>query len=1394
MHISLPPSQGPQLEEPQLPSANRVSPDPLLPVTLPVIPAANQTTDEQQAHLISELGNLNVQIGDLMLKQPSLESVYQQQLAAAFPDLPHPINPNQIFYNRYREDSEGRKQLLSSDFLSSLLSKLREPGNENYLTQETGAFYREADTLEADKRLSFIGSVVTLTSVLAIAFTKNLNDFWKTREDEQPSPEEQLVALRRQALAHQLALRTVDGTLSAAGRTLADNVLKYPTAAAREQLFAADRRPGVYRLALEDGSEFAAAFIMSATNQIPPIGSVLLYSPGEGFEEYDSLARLNETVAARIAKAESAGKLLVGSLPASARAELNDMPVLAENPAVIGADVITTSIHSLRVRQYFSVRDVLLKETLPMTGELDLAADLTPQLDLSSALAARNLRLVELREPHWLKTVNSQDQSQYKRLETAMIDSNNALIPLLEQISTLTSFAADETDKVLKIQKPAYADVDIDHYKSLVHLRVTSSLPVKVTGYRNERTGTVFICEDPQIDIPQYLDGENLTKGSWDTKSVVDLRTLGSYARRNVEAWSVHQIHRTTSATADIIDTSGKKHGRLGDTDLRALAQQADIDKKYQEYLQSAFSLDGEGSTFATLWQRANAAKMKKYAHESRVNPSAYNLFTFKTPGSGLDWIKAVVEHPDSTTRPPVDRFVIEANLLVLGSALESGRGGQVVNGVAVIQRKNTKPDGVSVLYTPDAPDGMPFRELTSGLAELDNLTVKPEWQAYFTQRMATNDTEELAQIFSDSRSVHRYTLTPITGNFHEFLYSAQLGFQLAHADFRSRSNAEVARESAVNALMFGVEAADFLVDLLPGKRLLSFLRRGIIKGLNNAKKLGRGLPGLIKKTSGDNKASITIGKTSIRPLEPAWINAVEYRLPTPIDPLFDVEAFAQMHNFKLSRKTGAPSFIDNQNNQFIAMRHQDGRYHLYPSYMESGARYVKDPTGNKVDFMVVPGDAKSWKARSERSAMGGGPIMSFLGLRTAEQQVDDDILAAFRVHSTAAEVKEFAVTIKEIDLLQKQQILDSARQKLGVNEVKFRRMLSTPWGFNQRTETELRNTLLRLHVDADIYFHINRSTQFLSTPLSASEKTSLHKKIIRLMGKNNDFSKYIHASIRITDPDTKAEFVGYAFTTKHKKIADKFSLKHKLKTSHNDDTNAFIKEKGHQQTLNKIASDHNLTHEQALEKFLSDPEIQEAHETFITVRFKDRLKKLGIESFSEDFKKSGIPYIALSYGKKTDTASGVKIVDSVTITEFEKNISQFSTPLELSPSRAQTHKIEKPSSTPGAPAVSVQTTTRDPVINIVKSDDLADTQIPLLPDSARTKLEEIIQDIQAGRISRKKIGNFTYVDLPQVETGAGRGKWRAAFEQNGKEDGKDVYFLRGIIDYHGSKLKAWGM
>lgn len=1389
MYISLPPSLDQPLDDLAQIQADSAPPNPLQPVTLPVVPPA-LPTDEQQAFLIQELGRLNARIDDLLLEQPNLETVFQQQLAAVFPDLRRPINPNQIFYNRYREDDHGQKQLLSSEPLGSLLNLLRATGNNTYLTQESGAFYRASGTLDEGQRLYQASPTATIGSMLQVVFLVKLNEFWIYQGDAQLNTENQLVDLRRQVLAHQLALRTVDGTLLAAARTLADNVLKYPTAAARKKAFPAGLRPGVYSLMLENGTSFAAAFILSATDATPPAGSVMLFTPGEGFEAFKDLAHLNQTVEARLHKGESAGQLLAASLLSANQAERSDLPALSANPAMIDADVIAAGVRSLRIKQHTQVLALLRKDTLPVTGELDLAADLTSQVDVSVGLAARNLSLVVPSEPDWLKAASPTDQQEYKQLETALIDSYEALLPLLEEISTLGTFAEQETRKALNTLKPEYAQMELAPYKSLVRLRVSNSMALRVTGYRDSASGTVYISEDPKIDIPEFLPSLQLTPGSWNTQVVVDLRTLGSYAQRNVEPWSPHEIHRITTARANLIDTSGKKVGALNTADLTALAEHADVGAKYEDYLRSAFSQSGKGRTFATTWQRANLVRMRKDALESRLNPAVDDLFIFKTPGSGHDWIKAVIEHPKPATRPLVGGLAIDVNNLVMGSSRQQGQGGHLINGVLVIQRRSIRSRGVCVLYTPDAPDDAPFRELVKGLADLNTLKAKPEWRAYFTERIATNDAEELTRIFTHTSRADGYTATPITGDLQEYLYSAQLEFQIRHADYRSRSNAQIARESAVNAFLFAAEVADFLLDLVMGKALKRLLLRLITRGLRKARRLGQGIPGLIRKIDQRGKPYIAVSSTSIRPLTQGWVNVAEYRLPKQIDALFDVDDFAQRNQYTLSRRWGAASFTDNQNNLFIAMQGDDGRYHLHASYVADGAVFVKAAKRGKADFMVVPGDAKSWKPRFERTAVGGGPVLGVLRGRTAEQQVDDDLIAAFR-RMTGVKGEE---TVPLMTPQQKRQLLDNALRRLNVDESTFRNLV---WGQRGGTsDAQLRNALLTLHFEAEIYTEMNTSLAALRELISLSplEQERLAIKIKRLAGKNDDFSKHVFYSIFVIDPDTDAIFVGYAFTRKQAKALEKFDEKFKISTWNQYTLEAFLKEGRRMQNLQETAAKYNMKTQQALDKFFEDPGLQKTYVDFKIKKKREQLTQLGIESFSESFKSSGIPYIALSRGKDNSPDLGVKAIDSLSVTDFEKSIPRYSTPLELTSTRVQTHRVERLPGSSETPSLPTPAPPSDPVVNIVRMDELAETQLPLLPDNARAKVDGIIQDIQAGRVSRKKIGNYTYTDLPQLDAGTGRGRWRMAFEKTAKEDGKDVFVFKGIIDYHGSKQKVWGL
>lgn len=270
---------------------------------------------------------------------------------------------------------------------------------------------------------------------------------------------------------------------------------------------------------------------------------------------------------------------------------------------------------------------------------------------------------------------------------------------------------------------------------------------------------------------------------------------------------------------------------------------------------------------------------------------------------------------------------------------------------------------------------------------------------------------------------------------------------------------------------------------------------------------------------------------------------------------------------------------------------------------------------------------------------------------------MDNDLIAALRIYSTEAEMPHFVEIIKELSDPQKQ-LLDNARHRLGadVDEAAFRRMVSGQRGLSQSAKTKLRDALLTLRSDADIFTHINRSTSSLTPPLSPSNKEQLYRKIKRIIGKNDDFSKYIRSSIRILDPETGAQFVGYAITPKQLSSLNNFDKKYKLSTWQADSLNDFLNEKGRRQILSNIAANNKITPQEALDQLVSSPIIQEGLKAFKTEKFIEKLRNLGVDSFSADLKKSGIPYIALSHGTQTSVDPGVKMVDSVAVSAFEKH------------------------------------------------------------------------------------------------------------------------------------------
>ncbi|KTC63985.1 hypothetical protein AO262_08195 [Pseudomonas fluorescens ABAC62] len=163
--------------------------------------------------------------------------------------------------------------------------------------------------------------------------------------------------------------------------------------------------------------------------------------------------------------------------------------------------------------------------------------------------------------------------------------------------------------------------------------------------------------------------------------------------------------------------------------------------------------------------------------------------------------------------RPRVEGAAVRVSHLALGKpGLDPLQGGsQLVHGIFVISI-DSAPE--MVLYVQDAPDGKALREVVSE-AHLRNLLLLPHWQAYLRQRLAVSDPAVVNKVLVPGAGLVMRLVpceVPVLPELYRLMV-ARLKLQVAKG---AVSNAQVARQSTFNRIMFGVEVAGHLLDMVP--------------------------------------------------------------------------------------------------------------------------------------------------------------------------------------------------------------------------------------------------------------------------------------------------------------------------------------------------------------------------------------------------------------------------------------------------------------------------------------------------------------------------------------------------------------------------------------------------
>lgn len=872
-----------QPTSPPLTAAPSYAPDnPAAPTAFGIAPARmryqqllKQFKPTQQLAFTVEHALLTEDMQRLHSRQPSFKAFVQAQLEAAFPAI-RPLNAEQISFNRYRVDDDGESLASAEPLMTALARMIRDiQASPNTLRRPERGIRTEFSHAQTPAVTE--GSLHSIARNIATQYPQALEEYWSTQQpvENQPSvqmsPQSQLLTLHKQQLSILAALRVSDGTLSAAGKELIDNALRYPTLEAREKKFADGDRLGVYPITVDDKTERGAmlpgAFLITrqdGSSATPPTwpkgrtlelndknGPVVIYTPSEGFEEFATPAQALQALANSLNQGATRAKLLVQAL--SPHLQNGPDPItgqdLMSSVEPSSGDVLAEAMSWMLRRQHADINTHLstalkpadtvnpLLDSTSLQG-IDNAADWSYLLDGSNAMLARDAKLVDKNQPEWLKNLTPIQEAVFMQLEQTQESSLDTLAPLLEKIPSLGSFSRDRLNAAIKKRYPN-AQVDADKLMVQVHTR---------TGVHGGRgTGQpLYSRQDPV--------------------SLTDLALKNPTGFPANERGTFTDI-KMTLALVDtqgrpVLDPSGEPVSLDTDT-LKQLVNAADVGGEYTKLLKQETDPDavsGSAAQLRTAWKANLRDAMEQEAYLAELNPDAYKEQATENPTTkrAALLVDAVLSNPDPATRSQVEGKTVVAHSLI--------HRGLAVQGVMVI---GNQTDSSLALYTPKAPDGITFREVADHKA-LDALLGKEGWAAYIAKRKSPVSKDDVAE-FKDAIKSNLFnpmkllssevlvssvkllggatSLKPIEGNVQDHLYKQHVQMVIDRADHQSVSSAEVARQSTLNKIEFGVEVALIFADLIPvlGKGVSTGVRLGKA-GVTALRAHSRILPHLIKK------------------------------------------------------------------------------------------------------------------------------------------------------------------------------------------------------------------------------------------------------------------------------------------------------------------------------------------------------------------------------------------------------------------------------------------------------------------------------------------------------------------------------------------------------------------
>ncbi|MBZ9782482.1 hypothetical protein K9857_13140 [Pseudomonas sp. REP124] len=768
-----------------------------------------------QITLQERLSEVDIRLAERFAAQPRFHEFVRQAFDKHFPTLSPAPDLSLTFISH-----EDTRQIIEPSLMDAVVRRIVS-GKASDLAERKAMFLRATDTgaepapYTALTPEAFDAFLDKLAADLPAQYTQYLKRYWTTAcsPTDVRTYKQWLVATRIDQLKAEVALLKSDGLFSATAATLFEKILRYPDAKSRQAL--EDYRPCVYAVALQDAEANAmtlhGAFILTSRDPqdgevrwesevtapvvrpVEPsanVGTVVLFTPNNGLEEFESLATLDRELHRRLSHAMEFATLselvtdtdqprvlaLQGKAPE--RDSLKYLEHL-DSPFEYGIEsqcqLIEKNLESTLARY---VKQGVHADMANLPGAIDRLTDLRRAFATQPILQARLRKQCKARLIAFLQGASRADQEAWAK---AFTNYTEALASLSEYegLPSLAQFS-DRRQLLAYSNRQLRAALEAEH------------------GLTVNPDDIVVHTKEPQLpsnSIPSGAPGTSIREPG-DFKFKHRQRTLTELALDNLSGID----HNFTRYSRLSLKTTEASYDGLTLEQVKELVRSVNVGQSYQDFLKASLVSSpaalARKHSFASLFER----QIRLDAIEARINGD----FLPDRLERGFNWVQAVLDAPEDSDQ----RKIVEGHRIIVQSLQLRG---QRVRGVLLFATASAGTSSV-VVYTPGAPEGRVFNEYVKERLITD-FVHNSSWRDYLVGRLDRAAQAQVLATLKGRGDVSTVHMANIAKNIFEDAYEVEANFAINDATAQVTTTRQTDVETG---LFVATTVIDVLTLVLP--------------------------------------------------------------------------------------------------------------------------------------------------------------------------------------------------------------------------------------------------------------------------------------------------------------------------------------------------------------------------------------------------------------------------------------------------------------------------------------------------------------------------------------------------------------------------------------------------